>query len=38
MERLSVKNKVLALDLGSVWERGSSCVPKKFEIFFFAKI
>jgi hypothetical protein len=23
------------VDLGSVWERGSTCVPKKFEIVFF---
>jgi hypothetical protein len=23
---------------GSVWERGLTCVPKKFEFFFFAKI
>jgi hypothetical protein len=23
---------------GSVWERGSTRVPKKFEFFFFAKI
>jgi hypothetical protein len=27
-----------AVNLGSVWEHGSTRVPKKFEIFFFIKI
>jgi hypothetical protein len=25
-------------ELGSVWERGSTRIPKKFKFFFFAKI